>query len=146
MGAGASIPDTEEEALTLGYTREEIDAYLCAHPQARRGAAEMCEGRGALAHIDHSSAAGKDAEKKAAGLQELTDFEALFDECEGDFVRLAARVPHADAAKMRAHVEGKVREFNAAKASGQFDYPPSYDIYGEPRRIFALGQVEGLFY
>jgi hypothetical protein len=54
----------------------------------------------------------KQAEKqKESALSQIDQYKALFDECEGDFAKTAAKIPYTGPAKMRKHVEMEVDAF-----------------------------------
>jgi hypothetical protein len=149
MGAGSSVPETEDEALSLGYTRQEIDEYLANNPDAKRTSRDLHQGIQALEAKPglHSEAKYNEQHKQLRDdcMSEIDQFCELFDTCGGDYERIAEQLPHTDAAKMQAHYEGKMKLYAQSKNTACKTTKGSAK-YTSASFIFAAGHVEGLFY
>jgi hypothetical protein len=155
MGAGASTPASVEAALADGFTREQIDAYLRQHPEARREASDLQRvARGGLARgrvypnrlrTDEQ----REARLKEEYVQRLTQARQMFDACDGDLDALAERLPGTGADKMRDYVAGKIRQYQehaASRTSEDGDDGDRFQEYRQPNCIWARAHVDGVFY
>jgi hypothetical protein len=145
MGAGASIPNTEDEALDAGYTREEIDAYLKANPEARRTSTEIKKTKDKLKR--HESIYGTKENDDAAKEQYIQQVNAnylIYDECNGDWNKIAEKIPYTNPEKMKEYVQKQLDLYEGTSAGRK-----SLESEGREkllRSFFSKGQVEGYYY
>ena len=164
MGAGASIPKTEADALEQGYTREEIDEYMENTPEARRSSLEIRKSKQKLRR--HEANYGIE-EKEDLDLAEQNFMDQvnanylIYDECQGDWDRIAERIPYTIAHKMERYVSEQLGTRTEMKGRNkrnigngkeqeeeEEEEVPMGDkeLEKQRRTLFANGQEEGRFY
>ena len=163
MGAGASIPKTEADALDQGYTREEIDEYMANNPEARRSSLDIRKSKQKLRR--HQANYGiEEKEDRGQGQTEQNFMDQvnanylIYDECQGDWDRIAERIPYTIAQKMERYVSEQLgtraemasrnkRSVGNGKEQEEDEVPMGdKELEKQRRSLFAKGQEEGLFY
>ena len=155
MGAGATVPASAEDALAEGYTKEEIDRYLEAHPEARRTEREVAALAstsavvGGRTKITAAFGSDREARLRKEHQQRIMAAQALFERVGGDFDQLAVELPCTDATKMRVYVETKLKEIHEHAVAASDTAPVNmaeYSEYRQPSYVWACAHVEGVFY
>jgi hypothetical protein len=163
MGAGASIPKTEADALDQGYTREEIDEYMTNNPEARRSSLDIRKSKQKSRR--HQANYGiEEKEDRGQGQTEQNFMDQvnanylIYDECQGDWDRIAERIPYTIAQKMERYVSEQLgtrtemasrnkRSVGNGKEQEEDEAPMGdKELEKQRRSLFAKGQEEGLFY
>ena len=163
MGAGASIPKTEADALDQGYTREEIDEYMANNPEARRSSLDIRKSKQKSRR--HQANYGiEEKEDQGQGQTEQNFMDQvnanylIYDECQGDWDRIAERIPYTIAQKMERYVSEQLgtraemasrnkRSVGNGKEQEEDEVPMGdKELEKQRRSLFAKGQEEGLFY
>ena len=155
MGAGASIPRSEEDALQQGYTREEIDNYLANEPSARRSTSQIKTTKAKLQRHESNYGITGETSKHITEQQQFMDQininYLIYDQCKGVWETIAREIPYTNPSKMKSYVEDQLlsyeKQLNAQGSKIQDDEDSIEKKLEKQRRsLFAKGQDEGLFY
>ena len=88
----------------------------------------------------------KEARLKNEYRQRIESAEEIFDECGGDFIALAERLPGTDAGKMRAYVDAKLRQYQQHAVAQKLGDADRFQEYRRPKLVWARAHVDGVFY